>query len=33
MVIEWKESTVNTAGTNVRIMEAGSGAPTLILPS
>jgi pimeloyl-ACP methyl ester carboxylesterase len=31
MAIEWKEGTVNTAGTNVRIMEAGSGVPTLIL--
>jgi pimeloyl-ACP methyl ester carboxylesterase len=31
MAIAWKEATVNVAGTNVRIMEAGSGAPTLIL--
>jgi pimeloyl-ACP methyl ester carboxylesterase len=31
MAIEWKEATVNVAGTNLRVMEAGSGAPTLIL--
>lgn len=31
MTIEWKEATVKVAGTNVRIMEAGHGAPTLIL--
>ena len=31
MAIEWKEATVRVAGTNVRIMEAGSGTPALIL--
>ncbi len=31
MAIEWKEATVKVASTNLRVMEAGSGAPTLIL--
>jgi len=31
MPIEWKESTHKVAGTNLRVMEAGSGSPTVIL--
>jgi pimeloyl-ACP methyl ester carboxylesterase len=31
MPVEWKETTVSVAGTSVRVMEAGSGTPTLIL--
>ena len=31
MPVDWKETTVSVAGTSVRVMEAGSGTPTLIL--
>ncbi|SRR6056297_1127767 len=31
MAVEWKEATHKVAGTNVRVREAGSGAPVVIL--
>jgi len=31
MPVEWKEAAHSVAGTNVRIKEAGSGAPVLVL--
>jgi hypothetical protein len=31
MATNWKEATHSVAGTNLRVLEAGSGAPVLIL--